>query len=195
MQLPTKLILASASPRRQSLLSEAGLKFEIVVKPVNEDFPEQLKREQVALFLAAKKASAYNDEVNNGYTVITADTIVCLDDEILNKPADADEAFQMLKKLSGRTHEVITAVCIRNSTDSISFHVVTSVTFRPITGREIEWYVENYKPFDKAGAYGIQEWIGLVAITKIEGSYNNVVGLPVAELYRELIHLYPEGNI
>lgn len=195
MQFPTKLILASASPRRQSLLSEAGLKFEIVVKPVNEDFPPELKREQVALYLAAKKASAYIDEVKNGYTVITADTIVCLDEEILNKPAGYDEAVEMLGKLSGRTHEVITAVCIRNSSQSRSFHVKTSVTFREITTGEIDWYVTNYSPFDKAGAYGIQEWIGLVAITKIDGSYNNVVGLPVAELYRELVLSYPEGSL
>ena len=194
MRFPSRLILASASPRRQSLLNEAGLKFEIVVKPVNEDFPPDLKREKVALYLAEKKASAYNDEVYSGYTIITADTIVCVDDEILGKPTDNEDAKRMLRKLSGRSHEVITAACIRNSLDSKCFHVVTKVTFRALTDDEILYYIENYKPFDKAGAYGIQEWIGLVAISGIEGSYNNVVGLPVAEVYEALIQMNSGSN-
>lgn len=189
MAVPSKILLASASPRRQSLLKEAAINFEVVVKSVSEDFPPDLKREEVALYLADKKAAAYDDEVRKGYTVITADTIVCFNNEILGKPADSEEAFEMLKKLSGNTHEVITAVCIRNSYETFTFYVSTTVEFRQLTESEINWYIANYKPFDKAGAYGIQEWIGLVAITRINGSYNNVVGLPVAEVYQHLIRI------
>jgi septum formation protein len=189
MKSNSKIILASASPRRKALLKEAGFQFEIKVKQVDEDFPSQLKRAEVALYLSAKKAEAYNEEVENGFIVITADTIVCVDDEILNKPADATEAFSMLQQLSGRAHDVITAVCIRANNKFDNFYVTTKVTFREITDNEINFYIQNFQPFDKAGAYGIQEWIGLVAITKIEGSYNNVVGLPVAEVYSRLIQL------
>jgi len=188
MKLPQGIILASASPRRQSLLKEAGFKFEVVIKNVDEEYSPDLKREQVAVYLAEKKAAAYDNEVNQGNTVITADTIVCVDDLILNKPAGPDEAFRMLKKLSGREHEVITAVCIRKTGSTKSFHVVTRVEFRTISDEEINWYIKNFSPFDKAGAYGIQEWIGLIAITRITGSYNNVVGLPVAEVYNHLVN-------
>jgi septum formation protein len=182
-----KLVLASASPRRKELLSAAGFHFEVITKEIDESWPGNLKKQDVAIHIAQKKASAYDLEVAEGKTIITADTIVCIDEEILNKPADTGEAMTMLRKLSGRDHEVITAVCIRNQVQTECFHVTTTVSFRPLKDDEIMYYIGRYKPFDKAGAYGIQEWIGLVAITGINGSYHNVVGLPVAELYQKLM--------
>jgi septum formation protein len=187
LQFPGNIILASASPRRQQLLHEAGFSFDVLVKEVDESWPSQLKREQVAEYIATRKADAYTEEVNSGNIIITADTIVCTGDEILNKAADRNEAEAMLKKLSGKSHEVITAVCIRSKKQNSCFHSSTSVTFRELSDEEIDYYITTCKPFDKAGAYGIQEWIGLVAITSIHGSYHNVVGLPVAEVYSRLM--------
>ena len=192
LYFPSHIILASASPRRQQLLQEAGFTFEVMVKDVDESWPDGLVREQVAEHIASKKAAAYHTEVSQGKTVITADTIVCIGNEILNKASNAAEATVMLQKLSGKTHEVITAVCIRNNIRTDCFHVVTSVTFREISPAETAYYIEHYQPFDKAGAYGIQEWIGLVAITSINGSYHNVVGLPVAEVYTRLMSMNPQ---
>lgn len=189
MKYPGNLVLASASPRRKQLLGDAGFAFEVIVKDIDETFPEELKGADVARFIAMKKASAYDDEVNQGKTIITADTIVCLEDKILGKPANRSEAVSMLELLSGKAHEVITAVCIRQGEHSDCFHVCTTVSFRELSSEEISHYIELCKPFDKAGAYGIQEWIGLVAITSISGSYNNVVGLPVAELYARLMQI------
>jgi septum formation protein len=183
------IILASGSPRRQALLKELGLKFKVVLREIDEDFPEHLKREKIALFLAKKKAAAYRDEIEAGNIVITADTIVCVDDKTLNKPADYSEACEMLKLLSGRSHEVITAVCISGTGISDCFYVITSVFFKKLSLEEISYYINSHQPFDKAGGYGIQEWIGLIAMERMEGSYYNVVGLPVKELYDHLLAL------
>jgi septum formation protein len=185
--IPYRLILASASPRRQQLLREMGLEFTVKVKPVDESFPEELTREKVALFLCEKKSDAFHDdEIGDNEVIITADTVVCLEDEILNKPADRREAVGMLEKLSGRRHEVITAICLRNIGKRKSFFVSTTVYFKSLSREEIVFYVDRYQPYDKAGSYGIQEWIGYTGIEKIQGSYFNVVGLPTARLYEEL---------
>lgn len=189
MEQTSPLILASGSPRRKALLKELGLDFKVVLKEIDEDYPNHLKREAVALFLAQKKASVYIDEINDGNIVITADTIVCVDDIILNKPAGYQEAFDMLLLLSGRSHEVITAVCISGKNISSCFHVTTTVIFKKLSDAEINNYIEKQQPFDKAGGYGIQEWIGLIGMERMEGSYYNVVGLPVKELYEQLIAL------
>ena len=183
------IILASGSPRRQALLKEAGVSFVVLIKDIEENYPNNLQREAVAVFLAQKKSKAYDNEVNQGSIVVTADTIVCAGNELLNKPANADEAKSMLQKLSGKDHQVITGVCIRGKEFTECFHVSTTVIFKKLSDSEINYYVENFKPFDKAGAYGIQEWIGLIGIERIDGSYYNVVGLPVKELYEKLIFL------
>lgn len=188
MNLTRPLLLASNSPRRKELLAGLGLPFEVKVKDVNEDFPPHLKREQVATFLAAHKASAYKEDLGDE-AIITADTIVCLEDQILNKPADSEEACLMLKQLSGRSHDVITGVCVQTKDEQAVFFDTTTVYFKNLTGCEIDYYVANFKPFDKAGAYGIQEWIGMIGIERIEGSYFNVVGLPVEKLYTKLKEL------
>ncbi|WP_040573409.1 Maf-like protein [Pontibacter sp. BAB1700] len=185
MNLSRPILLASNSPRRKELMAGLGLQFEVHVKEVNEDFPEHMQREQVAEFLASHKADAYTSDLQNE-VLITADTIVCLGDRILNKPADALEAFEMLRALSGKHHEVITGVCILTKNSKTIFHDVTRVYFKKLSDEEINYYIEHYQPFDKAGAYGIQEWIGKIGIEKIEGSYFNVVGLPVQKLYTYL---------
>jgi len=189
MEQSAPVILASGSPRRQALLKELGLDFKIVLKEIDEDFPDNLKREEVAIFLARKKASVYKDEIESGNIVITADTIVCVDDSILNKPENFDAAFEMLRMLSGRAHQVITAVCISGKNISDCLHVVTNVVFKQLTDSEIKFYIDTHRPFDKAGGYGIQEWIGLIGMERMEGSYYNVVGLPVKELYDRLVSL------
>lgn len=186
MKLPENIVLASASPRRQSILTEMGVPFEVIIHSIDEDFPSHLNRHEVAVYLAEKKAAAYHSEINSGKTVITADTIVCLGNAILNKPANKTEAFKMLKSLSGTTHDVITAVCIRNKEISETFYSTTSVEFADLDDDEINHYIELQKPFDKAGGYGIQEWIGMIGISKINGSYYNVVGLPAHEVYSRL---------
>ncbi len=188
MNLSRPLLLASNSPRRKELLASLGLPFTVKVKEVHEVFPPSLKREQVAEYLASHKAAAYKTDLGDE-ALITADTIVCLNELILNKPKDYEEAVQMLQALSGKVHDVITGVCIMTSAVKIVFHDVTSVYFKALTDAEIAYYVSNFKPYDKAGAYGIQEWIGMVGIEKIEGSYFNVVGLPVQKLYAQLVEL------
>lgn len=195
LKIDKPLILASASPRRQELLANAGIDFTVLVKPVEEDYPSSLKGAAVAEFIAQKKAAAYDHEVHNGSIVITADTIVVVDDLILGKPADAVAATEMLTMLSGRSHEVVTAVCIRVQHLTKSFHVRTKVTFRTLLMREINHYIEHYRPFDKAGGYGIQEWIGHVGIVSIDGSYDNVVGLPMAALWSELQAMQKAGSL
>ena len=182
------LLLASNSPRRKELLASLGLAFEVRVKEVHEDFPDHLKREAVAEYLASHKADAYKNELVNE-AIITADTIVCLGDQILNKPADENEAFRMLRALSGKSHEVITGVCILTKAVKSVFHDTTTVYFKELTDSEIAYYIQVFQPFDKAGAYGIQEWIGMIGIERIEGSYFNVVGLPVQKLYEQLLEL------
>lgn len=182
-----KIILASNSPRRQELLRLMGIEFQIRVKPVDECFPDDLTPDEVALYLCEKKAMAFDrSELKMGELLITADTIVCLENEIMNKPEDRSHAIEMLQKLSGKKHQVITGVALRSLEKMTSFTVSTDVVFKELFDDEISFYVDNYKPFDKAGAYGIQEWIGFVGIERIDGSYFNVVGLPTARLYREL---------
>ena len=217
-----KLILASKSPRRQELLKQLGWSFEIKTKEVEENFPLHLTKEQVALYLAELKAKAFEEELNDNTVVITADTIVCIDNLILGKPTDYDDAVRILNILSGKKHEVITAVCLRSKEKQKSFFISSYVYFKKLTDEEINYYITNYKPFDKAGSYGVQDclpaevnfcsydemeflkrmdkinlWkiirhqdtqagIGFVLIEKIDGSYFNVMGLPVKELYEEL---------
>lgn len=181
-----RILLGSASPRRKQLLSDLEIPFEILQLSVDESYPAHLKREAVALYLASLKAEAGKHFIKPNDLLITADTIVWLEPEVLNKPADAAEARRMLHRLSGKTHEVITAVSISDVKKSSAFYAVTEVTFKSLLEEEIEWYISKYKPFDKAGSYGIQEWIGQIGIEKINGSYTNVVGLPLSDLYAEL---------
>lgn len=185
--LNKKIILASQSPRRQHLLKDLGFDFELKVKEVNEVFSTELKREEIPLYLSQLKANAFEGELDEKTIVITADTVVWIEDQVLNKPLDADDAKKMLSLLSGKMHEVITAVTLQSKGKSKSFYAVTKVYFKKLSEDEIDFYVTNYKPFDKAGAYGAQEWIGYIAVEKIEGSYFNVMGLPVKELYEELV--------
>lgn len=182
MNFKRPLILASSSPRRQYLMREAGYNFTVEKPDVDESFPKELPVEQVAKYLASKKAEYFRKELHEE-VVITADTVVILNNEVLNKPADRDEAIIMLSQLSGQTHLVITGVCILSKEKEESFDDTTEVTFKKLSRMEIEFYVDNYKPYDKAGAYGAQDWIGMVAIEKIVGSYFNVMGLPMHKVY------------
>ena len=178
------LIVASQSPRRQYLLKELGLSFEVRVTNVPEEYPSHLEREEIAIYLAEKKADSFDtSRLDPKALIIAADTIVCIDDEILGKPANHSEAVRMLTKLSGKKHEVITAVCMKSKTKKKTFWVLSSVYFKNLTLEEIDYYVGNFQPFDKAGGYGIQEWIGYIGISRIEGSYFNIMGLPVKEFY------------
>jgi septum formation protein len=183
----TRIILGSNSPRRADLLKSIGLTFEVLTKKVEEDFPAHFRREDTAMFLARKKALAFKEDVVAGGIVITADTIVAVDDLILGKPIDAKDAERMLKLISGRKHQVITGVCIMSSKKSESFFVKTDVSFKLLKDEEIKFYIEKYNPLDKAGAYGIQEWIGMIGTEYIQGSYYNVMGLPTKELYDNLM--------
>lgn len=180
-------ILASNSPRRKELLTNVDLPFEVHTLPdVNESYPDELEHEKVAEFLARKKASSYLSELSDNMLLITADTIVLLHDKILGKPSDLSDAKRMLHELSGQTHRVITGVCLTSVEKQTSFSAFTNVTFDTLSDDEIDFYVEKYRPLDKAGAYGVQEWIGCVAVKHIEGSYYNIMGLPIHRLYREL---------
>ena len=182
------LVLASASPRRQYLLKELGLDFEILTTYVKEEYPAGLAPMEIATYLADLKAASFDTARMNPKTIlIAADTIVVLGDEILGKPANHDEAVFMLKKLSGKKHDVITAVCLKSRKKKKTFHVQSSVYFKELSLEEIEYYIRNFQPFDKAGGYGVQEWIGYIGISKIEGSFFNSMGLPVKELYEELL--------
>jgi septum formation protein len=181
-----RIILASRSPRRQELLKELGLNFEVVVRDWSEKYPGHLKGKEIAVYLAKAKAAILRSEIKGNDIVITADTIVWCNNKILGKPKDKDDARRILGELSGNTHEVITGVCLFSSTKEISFFSSTKVTFAELSDDEIEYYIINYSPFDKAGAYGIQEWIGIAACSHIEGSYFNVMGLPVEQVYHEL---------
>lgn len=183
-----KIILASKSPRRQELLRQMDIDFRIVLKEVDESYPEHLSPEEVAVYIAEKKAKAY-DDILTDEAVLTADTIVCIDGLILGKPNDAAHGVEMLQRLSGRVHKVITGVCIVYKNEYNLFHDVSEVFFRTLSNEEITTYVEKYKPFDKAGSYGIQEWMGITAIQRIEGSYTNVVGLPTEKVYQQLLRL------
>jgi septum formation protein len=181
-----QIILASKSPRRQELLRLLDVDFKVVLKEVDESYPEDLKPEEVAVYIAEKKAKAY-DEALGDEIVLTADTIVSIDGLILGKPESPEHAVEMLRLLSGRVHRVITGVCILYKHQYNKFFDVSEVFFRKLTDAEIQTYVDQYKPLDKAGAYGIQEWIGLTGIEKINGSYTNVVGLPTEKLYQQLL--------
>ena len=182
------LVLASKSPRRQELLRLMGYDFRVVLKEVDESFPANLHPAEVAVYISEKKVQAFDEEIS-GEIVLTADTIVCLDDRILGKPESEAHAFEMLQDLSGRKHEVITGVSLLKDHQIISFYEVTEVHFTKLTEEQIRYYVSTGMPMDKAGAYGIQDWIGLVGIERINGSYTNVVGLPTERLQRELLAL------
>lgn len=185
-----RLVLASNSPRRRQLLQELGLTYEVRLREVDESFPPHLVRAEVAEYLAAHKAAAYAPDLAPDELLITADTIVCLDEDVLNKPADAAEAVQMLRRLQGRAHDVYTGVCLLcGDGRRVVFSDQTRVHFRPLTLAEIEHYVAQYRPLDKAGAYGAQDWLGMVAVTRLEGSYFNVMGLPVHRVWEELVRL------
>ena len=185
-----KIILASNSPRRKELLAGLDLEFEVrVMKGIDESYPSDLPTAEIAEYISTKKASAYvfaDDEL-----LITADTIVVLGDEVMGKPVDAQDACRMLRMLSGNTHQVITGVCLKTNSQERHFSVTTDVTFKELSDDEISYYVEHYKPFDKAGSYGIQEWIGYIGCTALHGSYFNVMGLPVQRIYSELQGLLP----
>ena len=172
------IILGSKSPRRSQLLQELGLSFNIVVPETDESYPADLSVQDVPAFIARNKALAILNETQKDAIILTSDTIVTLDGVVYGKPANKEEAFNMIKSLSGRTHQVITGICLMKGLQIITDEAITEVTFRDLTDEEINFYIDNYQPFDKAGSYGIQEWIGAVAITEIKGSYNNVVGLP-----------------
>lgn len=188
--LDRKIILASKSPRRKELLRLLGFEFTVSVKAVDESFPPDMDPVSAARFIATKKANAFIGKVNDDELVITADTIVTVDRQSLGKPSDSAEAAKMLRLLSGRKHQVITAVALLESgRDAFVFHEITDVYFKELTPGEIAYYIDHYKPYDKAGAYGIQEWIGAVAIEKISGSYTNVVGLPTTALCTALQEL------
>ena len=184
-----KLILASKSPRRQELLRLMDINFRIVLKEVDESYPAGLKPEEIAVCIAEKKAKAFDESVTDEI-VLTADTIVCVSNQILGKPENAAHAIEMLQTLSGRMHRVITGVCLLYKHNYHSFYDVSEVYFGELTDEEITGYVNKYQPFDKAGSYGIQERIGLIGIERINGSYTNVVGLPTEKLYRELQKLH-----
>jgi septum formation protein len=185
MNLNRKLILSSNSPRRKELLGKLNVSFEVKVKEVPEDYPPHLQREQIAEYLANHKAAAYQPDIQDEI-IITADTIVVLHDQVLNKPANAAEARQMLQTLSGQVHDVITGVCLLSKDKKVVFHDITRVKFKALSVAEIDYYIGKYQPYDKAGAYGAQEWMGMIAIEWIEGSYFNVMGLPVHKLYSQL---------
>ena len=181
------IILASNSPRRKELLSRLGVPFEVrVLKDIDESYPETTPVSEVAQFIAGKKADVYRLVMGDDELIITADTVVIVGNEILGKPADADDAARMLRALSGRTHQVTTGVCMVAKDQDRRFSVTTDVTFKQLTDEEISYYVQTYKPYDKAGAYGIQEWIGCIGVTGLSGSYYNVMGLPIQRIYQVL---------
>lgn len=181
-----RILLASNSPRRRELLGGLGLSYEVVSLPeIDESYPASLKGAEIPAYIATQKAKAYQDWMTADTLLITADTIVWLDGKVYGKPADAQEARQMLKELSGKTHTVITGMAITAHNKQKTFAVESYVTFAPLDDAEIDYYVDHYRPYDKAGAYGIQEWIGYIGVTALEGSYFNVMGLPVQRLYQE----------
>ena len=184
-----KIILASGSPRRQQFLRDLDLDFEIRLKDIEEIYPPELKREEITDFLAQLKAKAFEGELQSDEILITSDTIVWHKDKALGKPKDYDDAFTILKSLSNDTHNVITSVCFKTTVNTVTINETTQVTFKMLSDANIHYYIENYKPYDKAGAYGIQEWIGFIGVSKIEGSYANVMGMPVDKVYEYLTNL------
>ena len=185
-----RVVLASNSPRRRELLAGLGIDFEVRVLPdIAEGYPDGLSATQIAEYIAREKADAYRQQMGADELIITADTIVVCGGEVLGKPADAADARRMLHLLSGRTHQVVTGVCLMTAQRQRCFAVETDVTFKALSDEEISYYINRYRPFDKAGAYGIQEWIGYIGVTGINGSYFNVMGLPVQRLYSELAQM------
>ncbi|MDL2144601.1 Maf-like protein [Flavobacterium tructae] len=180
------LILASGSPRRQQFFKDLDLDFEIRLKDIEEIYPPELKAVEITDYLASLKASAFEGELNENEILVTSDTIVWHENKALGKPKNAEEAFTMIKSLSNTTHEVITSVCFKTNSSSTLLNDTTKVTFNDLSDEAILYYIENYKPYDKAGAYGIQEWFGFMAVAKVEGSYTNVMGLPTAKVYEYL---------
>ncbi len=180
------IILASQSPRRKQLLEQLGYTFTQKSKDTDESFSKEIPLREVAEHLSVKKAAAFAEEIKHRDLIIASDTIVLIDNEILNKPNTNQETFAMLAKLSGKQHEVITGVCLKSKAKEMSFSVSTTVFFEELKKEEINYYIEKYKPFDKAGAYGIQEWIGLIGVSKIEGSFYNVMGFPTKEVYEAI---------
>jgi|SRR5690554_353955 len=179
------IILASNSPRRKQFLTDLGVTFKVQPTNINETYPSNLKGKDIAIYIAKKKAAFFTNITNN-QIIITCDTVVWLDNHALEKPVDKADAKRMLEKLSAKTHQVTTAVCIKSVEKEVFFSDTTLVTFAQLSESDILYYIDNYKPFDKAGAYGIQEWIGLIGIEKINGSYTTVVGMPMEKLYKNL---------
>tara|TARA_R110001632_G_scaffold29351_1_gene78037 strand:+ start:959 stop:1546 length:588 start_codon:yes stop_codon:yes gene_type:complete len=182
------LILASGSPRRQQFFKDLGVDFKIVLKPVDEIYPDHLKGAQITDFLAQLKASAFT-EIGPDDIIVTSDTIVWHNEQALNKPKDRKEAIGMIQSLSGATHQVITSVTFTMLNEQKTINDTTSVTFKTLSQEEIEYYVDNFQPYDKAGGYGVQEWFGYIAVTHIEGSYFNVMGMPMHKVYETLLHI------
>ena len=182
-----RIFLASNSPRRKELLSGLGIPFEVRVNgDIDESYPSDLPPEAIPLHISRKKAAAYLQTMSADELIITADTVVVASGEILGKPADASDAHRMLRLLSGTTHQVITGVCLTTTDHQVAFSVTTDVTFKDLSDEEIHYYIDHYRPYDKAGAYGIQEWIGYIGVTGLHGSYFNVMGLPIQRIYEEL---------
>ncbi|PVX52027.1 septum formation protein [Balneicella halophila] len=181
-----QLILASQSPRREMLMKQLGLQFDIIPLSIDESYPKELLLEQVPEYLAKKKAEPFVKNIQDKQIVVTSDTVVILYNELLGKPKNKKEAKKLLHKLSGQTHEVISGVCITTKHGQVSKSVSSKVSFKPLSDEEIDYYIEKFEPLDKAGAYGVQEWIGYVAIERIDGSYSNIVGLPTATIYEML---------
>jgi septum formation protein len=182
-----RLILASSSPRRQELIKGLGLKVEIRIKPIKEKYPEHLKHFEIPDYLAQLKSLQFEDTLTSKDVLITSDTIVWHKNTALGKPTDENDAFQMLRSLSGQTHEVITSVCFKSTEKVKTINSITKVTFKQLSNSEINYYIKNFKVLDKAGSYGIQDWIGQIAVTKIEGSYFNVMGFPMDKIYDTLL--------
>lgn len=180
------IILASGSPRRQQFFKDLNLDFEIRLKDIEEIYPPELKGVEITDYLAELKANAFEGELKENEILVTSDTIVWHQNKALGKPKNAEDAFAMIKSMSNATHDVITSVCFKTSTTSTLLHDITKVTFNDLSDEAILYYIENYKPYDKAGAYGIQEWFGFMAVAKVEGSYTNVMGLPTAKVYEYL---------
>ncbi|HET8753876.1 MAG TPA: Maf-like protein [Salinimicrobium sp.] len=183
------IILASGSPRRQQFFKELGIEFEVRLKPVEENFPSELQGSEITDYLAELKAAAFEGELNTGDILITSDTIVWHQNAALGKPSDPVQALEMIKSISGRTHKVITSVCFKTQEKTRTVNCTTRVSFSKLSEEEIKFYLDEFRPFDKAGAYGIQEWIGLIGIEYIEGSYFNVVGLPTHLVYKNLLEI------
>ena len=184
-----KLILASGSPRRQQFFKDFDFDFEIRIKDVDEVYPIELQSTEITTYLAELKASAFEGELKENELLITSDTLVWINNCAVGKPKNYEDAYAMLQNLSNKTHEVITSVCFKTKNKTETFSEITKVTFAALSNEEITYYLDKYKPFDKAGAYGIQDWIGLIGISKIEGSYTNVVGLPTAKVFNYLKNL------